>query len=579
MTEILTRRDTGLDVGPLRNLLDGDVVAPGDVEWDEARLAWNLTVDQQPVAVVLPESAADVAATVAFAKAHGLRVAPQGTGHGAAALGDMSDTILLKTERMRGVTIDPENRIARAEAGTIWIEVVEAAAEHGLAALAGSSPDVGVVGYTLGGGLSWLARKHGIGANQVTAIEVVTASGDIVRTDWANEPDLFWALRGGGGSFGIVTAIEFNLFPISQVYAGILWFPVDRSAEILKAWRAWTDDLPDEMTSVGRILQFPPIPDIPEPIRGQSFVVVQTIWSGEPGEGAPWLEPLRALGPVMDTVMTIPIDELSRLHMDPEGPAPGSGDGGMLDDVDDHLIDLFVEQVVGSPILSAEIRHLGGAVARRDSRHGAIDAWEAPYLMFAVGIAPTPEAREAVDGAVARLRDTLAPWEADHTYLNFAESRRKAASLFSSASYHRLRRIKAIVDPTDLIRSNHPIRKLSIRKRTLSAKTLRGAGPVGLRVQQLRRRRFDARPDRHPRPLRRRALRVRLVRRDPRGRQVDRGLGPPQHEDGRNAAQPGRLTSFRRLPFAAWTQTPSRSGSSAASSRSSARRPTSTRSR
>ena len=146
MTEILTRRDTGLDVGPLRNLLDGDAVAPGDVEWDEARLAWNLTVDQQPVAVVLPESAADVAATVAFAKAHGLRVAPQGTGHGAAALGDMSDTILLKTERMRGVTIDRENRIARAEAGTIWIEVVEAAAKHGLAALAGSSSDVGVVG-------------------------------------------------------------------------------------------------------------------------------------------------------------------------------------------------------------------------------------------------------------------------------------------------------------------------------------------------------------------------------------------------------------------------------------------------
>ena len=159
----------------------------------------------------------------------------------------------------------------------------------------------------------------------------------------------------------------------------------------------------------------------------------------------------------MDTVMTIPIEELSRLHMDPEGPAPGSGDGGMLDDVDDHLIDLFVEQVVGSPILSAEIRHLGGAVARRDSRHGAIDAWEAPYLMFALGIAPTPEARKAVEGAIARLRDALAPWEADHTYLNFADSRRKAASLFSSASYHRLRRIKAIVDPTDLIRSNHPI--------------------------------------------------------------------------------------------------------------------------
>ena len=129
----------------------------------------------------------------------------------------------------------------------------------------------------------------------------------------------------------------------------------------------------------------------------------------------------------------------------------------MLEDVDEHLIDLFVEQVVGSPILSAEIRHLGGAVGRRDSRHGAIDAWEAPYLLFAVGIAPTPEARAAVGGSIADLRDILEPWEADHTYLNFAESRRKAASLFSSASYHRLRRIKAIVDPTDLVRSNHPI--------------------------------------------------------------------------------------------------------------------------
>ena len=457
MTTMLSSSHSGLDLSPLEIVLDGDAYAPGDTGWDEARLAWNLSVDQHPAAVVFPESAADVAATVAFAREHGLRVAPQGTGHGAGAMGDLSDSILLKTERMRGVTVDPDRRIARVEAGSIWIEVVEAAAEHGLAALAGSSPDVGVVGYTLGGGLSWLAHKHGIGANRVAAIEVVTASGDLVRTDWAHEPDLFWALRGGGGAFGIVTAIELELFPLEEVYAGILWFPVDRAAEVLKVWRAWTDDLPEEMTSVGRILQFPPIPEIPEPVRGQSFVVVEAIWAGEPAEGARLLEPLRGLGPVMDTVGTIPVAELSRLHMDPEGPAPGHGDGGMLEDVDGHLIDLFVEHVVGSPILSAEIRHLGGAVARSDSRHGAIDAFEAPYIMYALGIAPTPEAREAVDAAVGRLRAMLAPWEADHTYLNFAESRRKANTLFSSASYHRLRRIKAIVDPTDMIRSNHPI--------------------------------------------------------------------------------------------------------------------------
>ena len=346
MTEILTSRalELGPDLTLLRDLLDGDVFAPGDDGWDEARRAWNLSVDQRPAAVALPESAEDVVTIVAFARANGLRVAPQGTGHGAAALDALDDTILLKTERMRGVTIDPETLTARAEAGVIWIEVVEAAAEHGLAALAGSSPDVGVVGYTLGGGLSWLARKHGIGANQVTAIEVVTAAGDLVRTDWANEPDLFWALRGGGGAFGIVTAIEFNLFPLEEVYAGILWYPVDRATEVLKVWRAWTEDLPDEMTSVGRILQFPPIPEIPEAVRGQSFVVVEAIWSGEPDEGERLLAPLRALGPVMDTVATIPVEELGKLHMDPEGPAPGTGDGGMLDDVDDHLIDLFVEQ-------------------------------------------------------------------------------------------------------------------------------------------------------------------------------------------------------------------------------------------
>ena len=461
MTQMLdtatSYEDYELDVRPLRRILGGDVVAPSDDNWDEARQAWNLAVDQQPAAVALPESADDVAAIVAFAKANGLRVAPQGTGHNAGPLGDLGDTILVKTHRMRGVTIDPEKRIARAEAGVIWIEVVEAAAEHGLAALAGSSPDVGVVGYTLGGGLSWLARKHGIGANQVTAIEVVTASGDLIRTDWANEPDLFWALRGGGGSFGIVTAIEFNLFPIEEVYAGILWYPVERSAEVLKAWRDWTEHLPDEMTSVGRILQLPPIPEFPEPVRGKSFVIVEAIWLGEPDEGARLLEPLRALGPEMDTVAVMPIAGLSRLHMDPEQPVPGAGDGAMLNEVDEELIDRFVDGVVGSPLLSAEIRHLGGAIARRSSQHGAIDAFDAPYVMFNVGLAPTPAAVRAVEAAAADLRQALAAWEADHTYMNFAETSRKATALFSSASYHRLRRIKAILDPTDLIRSNHPI--------------------------------------------------------------------------------------------------------------------------
>jgi FAD/FMN-containing dehydrogenase len=456
-TMTLGQRPAGFDFGPLRELLDGEIVAPGDESWDEARQAWNLTVDQRPAAVALPETAADVAAVVVFAREYGLRVAPQGTGHGAGAMGDLSDTILLRTSNMRGVEIDPETRTARVEAGVIWIEVVVAAAEHELAALAGSSPDVGVVGYTLGGGLSWLGRKHGIGANQVTAIELITAEGDFVRTDAENEPDLFWALRGGGGAFGIVTAIEFNLFPITEVYAGILWFPVERASEVLNAWRAWTDDVPDEMTSVGRILQFPPIPEIPEPVRGRSFAVVQAIWLGDEAVGAKLLEPLRALGPVMDTVATIPIAELSRLHMDPEGPAPGAGDGQLLDTVERATIDEIVAKTVGSPLISVEIRHLGGEIGRSRSHHGALASFEGRYLVFAVGIAPTPEAKELIEASAREVIDALAPWAAEHTYLNFAESRRHATTLFSSASYHRLRQIKAIIDPTDRIRSNHPV--------------------------------------------------------------------------------------------------------------------------
>jgi hypothetical protein len=445
------------DMRQLRGVIDGEVITPADAAWDEARRAWNLTVDQQPAAVAIPESAADVRQIVDFAREEGLRVAPQGTGHGAAALGSLEETILVKLHRLRGVEIDPERRSARVEAGVIWVEVVEAAAEHGLAALAGSSPDVGVVGYTLGGGLSWLARKHGIGANHVTAAELVTADGTLRRVDREHEPDLFWAIRGGGGDFGIVTALEFDLFALTDVYAGILWFPVERASEVLRAWRDWTNGVPDEMTSVGRIMQFPPLPFFPDEIRGKSFALVEAIWCGDELDGAAWLEPLRALGPVLDTVQTIAVRELSRLHMDPEEPAAGVGDGGMLTGLDDDAIDAIVTGTVGAPILSTEIRHLGGAVARAAAHHGAVASFDSPYAAYSVGIAPTPEAQAAVRAAVQRLRVRLEPWEARHTYLNFSDGRRPAETHFSESAHHRLRNVKAAYDPLGVVRSNHPV--------------------------------------------------------------------------------------------------------------------------
>jgi hypothetical protein len=447
----------GPELHRLAARMDGAVVAPGDEGWDAARQAWNLAIDQQPVAVAIPESAADVVEVVAFAHDAGLRVAPQGTGHGAAALGALDDTILVKLHRLRGLSIDPDARIARAAAGTLWIEVVEAAARHGLAALAGSSPDVGVVGYTLGGGLSWLGRKYGLAANNVAAIELVTADGRLRRVDRENDPDLFWALRGGGGNFGIVTSIELELVEVPEVYAGILWFPVDRAGEVLAEWRAWTDGVPEEVTSVGRILQFPPIDEIPEPVRGKSFVVVEFIHCGDEAEGRELIAPLRALGPVMDTVEWVPVESLSSLHMDPEHPVPGAGDGMALDDLDEAAIDAIVCGTVGTPVLSVEIRHLGGALGRSRVGYGAAASFAGQFALFAVGPAPTPAAKAAVKGTVAALRASLAEWESAHTCLNLCDTKRAGTTLWTETSYHRLRRIKAAVDPENVIRSNHEL--------------------------------------------------------------------------------------------------------------------------
>jgi hypothetical protein len=443
----------------LATSLDGELVRPGDAGWDEARTAWNLAVDQRPAAVVLAESAADVAETVRAARAAGLRVAPQGSGHGAGSLGDLSDTILLRTTRLRGVTIDAENRSARVEAGVLWQEVSDAAAEHGLAALAGSSHDVGVLGYTLGGGISWLARKYGLSANNVLAAEIVDADGDERRIDADNDPELFWAIRGGGGSFAIVTALELQLFPIAEVYAGALFFPIERAREVLGAWLELTETAPDELMSCGRLLRFPDFPEVPEPLRGNAFALVEAVYLGDEATGVELTRKVRELGPVMDTTGMIPARQLSALHMDPPGPAPGIGDGFLLDPLSAEAIDAVVESAgadSGSSLLSLEIRHLGGALARRADGDGAA-LLDKAFAMFAVGIAPTPELAQRTTNDVRRALAALEPWDSGRDYSNWRESRASGARLFSEETYARLQEVKERVDPDDLIRSHHPV--------------------------------------------------------------------------------------------------------------------------
>jgi hypothetical protein len=441
--------------------LDDKVVLPGDGRFDDARRAWNLAIDQRPAAVAFPESDADVAAAVRYAAGRGLRVAAQGTGHNTGPLGPLADTMLVRTDKMRGIRIDPQARTARVQAGVVWIDVVQAAARHGLAALAGSSPDVGVTGYTLGGGLSFLGRKYGLAANNVVAAEIVTADGRQVRADAGHEPDLFWALRGGGGSFGVVTALEFRLFPHTHAYAGALWYPIGRASEVLHAWAELTrGPVPDDLTTIGRLLNFPPIPQIPEAVRGQSFVIVEAYHLGDPARADQLLAPLRALGPVNDTITTVPMPALSHLHMDPEQPVPGAGDGMLVDRLPGEAIGAFVQAAgpgAAFPLLSVEVRHLGGEFARPRPGHGALASLDARYVLFAVSMTPVPDLVAPVMAQVQAIKDALAPWAAGQMYLNFAETQTPAAPFWTEHAYQRLRRIKTNVDPGNLIRANHPI--------------------------------------------------------------------------------------------------------------------------
>jgi FAD/FMN-containing dehydrogenase len=458
------RGDARTDV--LRDLaadLTGTLVLPSDRGWDDARRAWNLAIDQRPAAVAEPARVADVAAIVRTASALGMRVAAQTTGHNAGPLAHqpLHDTILVHLSAMREVRIDVANRRARVEAGAVWGDVVAAAAQAGLAALAGSSADVGVAGYVLGGGLSWLSRAKGLAANHVLAFEVITADGARAVVDHEHDADLFWALRGGGGDFAVVTAIHLRLFPITSVQAGALLWPAEQAETVLGAWREWTRTVPDEITSLGRILHLPPLPDLPPHLAGRSFVAVEAVSLLDSDLTASLLAPLRALAPEIDTVHETAMTDLHLLHMDPPGPVPGMGDGMLVTTVDADALGAVVEAAgvgSGTALLSFELRHLGGALAphRAPADGGAVAAFDAEFAMYAVGIAPTAEAAAAVRASVARVMSALAPRRAAQSYINFVESAWAADTLWDDG-LERLRAVKRAYDPTGLIRSNHPV--------------------------------------------------------------------------------------------------------------------------
>jgi UDP-N-acetylenolpyruvoylglucosamine reductase len=444
----------------LREHLDGELLAPGDGGWDDARLGFNLAIDPQPALTAVPRSEADVAATVRFAREVGLRVAAQGTAHNAGPLGSLEDSILLRTTAMDGVEIDAERRSARARAGAVWADLLPEASDHGLAALHGSAPGVGIVGYTLGGGVGWYSRRHGLACNRVTAFEVVDAAGEQRRVDAESDPELFWALRGGGGSFAVVTAVEFELLEMPEVYAGALFFPFERADEVLHAWRDWTAGVPEEMTSVGRLMQFPPIEEVPEPVRGKSFAIVETILIGDEAAGQELNAPLADLEPLMSSLAAVPPAGIADLHMDPPGPVSGITGHMLLADLSPAAIDDLLGAVgpgSGSTLTSVEVRHGGGALSRADSDSGALATLPGSFNMFAVGSTMNPAAVEPTRDRLGILTAALAPHEAGR-YLSFCEEPADFDTAFSAETCDRLRTARAKYDPDGLFHANHELR-------------------------------------------------------------------------------------------------------------------------
>jgi hypothetical protein len=443
----------------LRGRAAGFVVAPGEAGWDAARQAFNLALDQRPALAAFPTSVDDVAAAVEFARANGLRVAAQRTGHGAAALESLEGTLLLRTERLIGVEVDPAARRARVGAGALWGDVMAATSPHGLAALWGSSPTVGVAGYTLGGGLSFLGRKLGFAANSVTAIELVTADGRVVRTDADNEPELFWALRGGGGSFGIVTAIEFELHATPELYAGALLFPIDRAPEVLHLWRGLTATMPDELMTVGRFLRVPDIEGPPPPLRGRAFALVEAILLGDEATGAELLRPLRDLGPELDTLAIVEPAALGQIHMDPPEPVPARTEhlltGELAPEAIDELIGAAGAQS-DSALISVELRQLGGALARSEPGDGAISGIDAAFSMFAVGGLMDPALEPKIADDLARVRAAVEPHGAG-SYFNFTDEVVGADAFFDAGTCARLAAVKAAWDPDGMFQAAHEV--------------------------------------------------------------------------------------------------------------------------
>ncbi len=411
---------------------------PGHDGYAEEISGFQTSVTTQPAVVAAAESADDVVAAVNHAAEHDLSVAVQATGHGRTA---GTEGLLISTRRMTGIEIDAGKQTARVEAGVRWGAVIEAAAKHGLAPLSGSSPDVGVVGYTLSGGFGLLARRHGRAADHVRAIDVVTPDGEHRTVTPGSE--LFWALLGGRAGFGIVTALEFDLVPVTELYGGGLYFDAADLPVVLRAWRTWAVAAPDELTTSIAVVGLPDLPFLPAPIRGKHVVNVRIAYLGEGGDQL--VEPLRTAAPILlDTLKPLRYTDSGSIASDPPHPHPYHGTNATVEVLNDAMLASIVEHADPETVLI--IDRLGGELARRDAIGVGWDS-KAEFVVRALSV--VEDGVETVRRAHAKLVDALAPWSTGRLlpFLYGEHSAAELATAFPAGDRARLDQLKAKYDP------------------------------------------------------------------------------------------------------------------------------------
>ena len=447
-------------IDALRAAVAGDVLTPDQPGFDGACLAWNVRFVHAPAVVVVAADVGDIVAAVRYAHATQSAVTVQATGHGVARTA--RDGVLVVTSRLTDVTIDPVGATAHVACGAKWGAVLAPAQEHGLAPLLGSTTDVGAVGYTLGGGMGWLGRRYGLAADSVHSFDVVLADGSAAEASATVNPELFWALRGGGGAFAVVTAMTIDLYPVSTVYAGNLLYPVELAGEVMRRYRSWSVGMDEQLTSSVGIMNFPPIDLVPEELRGRSFVIIRGCWSGDVAVGAALIDEWRNwCTPAIDMFGEMPFAMADTISNDPVDPLPAVVTTEWLDELADEAIDLIVAAttpVADQPpmLLFAEMRHCGGAIRRNAAGKPNARSRSGELVLELCGLAFGPEHGAALEDYMVSVRETLAPYVTGAVYLNFAEGEEKyerGMEAFSPAATARLAAVKHAVDPDDHLRN------------------------------------------------------------------------------------------------------------------------------